>query len=99
MSVAHNLELVNRRIAAAAERAARPPSAVTLLAVTKGQPPELVREAADQGLTLFGENKVQEAKAKIPLCPGRLTWHFIGHLQSNKCREAVELFAMIQSVD
>ncbi len=48
---------------------------------------------------LFGENKVQEAKAKIPLCPGRLRWHFIGHLQSNKCRDAVELFEMIQSVD
>jgi hypothetical protein len=48
---------------------------------------------------LFGENKVQEAKAKIPLCPGNLRWHMIGHLQSNKCRDAVELFKMIQSVD
>ncbi len=48
---------------------------------------------------MFGENKVQEAKAKIPLCPGRLHWHFIGHLQSNKCRDAVALFEMIQSVD
>lgn len=48
---------------------------------------------------LFGENKVQEAKAKIPLCPGKLRWQMIGHLQSNKCRDAVELFEMIQSVD
>jgi pyridoxal phosphate enzyme (YggS family) len=48
---------------------------------------------------LFGENKVQEAKAKIPLCPGKLRWHMIGHLQSNKCRDAVHFFEMIQSVD
>ncbi len=53
----------------------------------------------DCGQIFFGENKVQEAKAKIPLCPGKLRWHFIGHLQSNKCRDAVELFEMIQSVD
>lgn len=59
----------------------------------------MVREAADLGLTLFGENKVQEAKAKIPLCPGRLRWHLIGHLQSNKCRDAVHLFEMIHGVD
>ena len=70
-----------------------------LLAVTKGQPPEVVNEAAGLGLTLFGENKVQEAKAKIPLCSGKLRWQMIGHLQSNKCRDAVELFEMIQSVD
>ena len=67
--------------------------------MTKTQPPEVVKQAADLGLTLFGENKVQEAKAKIPLCPGRLHWHMIGHLQTNKCRDAVELFEMIQGVD
>jgi len=72
---------------------------VTLVAVTKGQPPEVVNAAVAAGLSLFGENKVQEAKAKIPLCPSRLRWHMIGHLQSNKCRDAVELFEMIQSVD
>ena len=70
-----------------------------MLAVTKGQPPEAVRLAADLGLIVFGENKVQEARAKIPQCPGRLRWHLIGHLQTNKCRDAVELFAMIHSVD
>ncbi len=48
---------------------------------------------------LFGENKIQEAKAKIPLCPGKARWQFIGHLQSNKVRDAVELFEMIQGVD
>jgi pyridoxal phosphate enzyme (YggS family) len=72
---------------------------VALLAVSKTHPPEAVAAAAAAGLRLFGESKIQEARAKIPQCPGHLRWHFIGHLQSNKCREAVELFAMIQGVD
>jgi hypothetical protein len=54
---------------------------------------------ADLGVSLFGENRVQEAKIKIGQCPSRLQWHLIGHLQSNKCRDAVHFFAMIQSVD
>src|SRR5690349_11062591 len=99
MGLAENLASIQSRIAAAAEHAGRDPASVTLMAVSKGMPPELVREAADLGLTLFGENKVQEAKAKIPLCPGRLRWHLIGHLQSNKCRDAVHLFEMIHGVD
>jgi pyridoxal phosphate enzyme (YggS family) len=99
VSLADNLEKIQQRINAACEKARREPSSVQLLAVTKAQPPEAVKAAADLGLTLFGENKVQEAKAKIPLCPGKLHWHFIGHLQSNKCRDAVELFEMVQSVD
>ncbi len=99
MNLADNFEKIQQRIRSACGRCDREPNSITLLAVTKGQPPETVRAAADLGLTLFGENKVQEAKAKIPLCPGRLRWHFIGHLQSNKCRDAVELFEMVQSVD
>jgi pyridoxal phosphate enzyme (YggS family) len=97
--LADNLQVIQQRIRAACERAGRDPASVTLLAVSKTHPPETIRSAADCGQLLFGENKVQEAKAKIPLCPGRLRWHFIGHLQSNKCRDAVELFVMIQSVD
>jgi pyridoxal phosphate enzyme (YggS family) len=99
MDLASNLTRIRERIAAACARANRDPSSVTMLAVTKTQPPEIVSEAAQLGLTLFGENKVQEAKSKIPLCPGRLSWHMIGHLQSNKARDAVGMFAMIQSVD
>ncbi|HLX94663.1 MAG TPA: YggS family pyridoxal phosphate-dependent enzyme [Verrucomicrobiae bacterium] len=99
MSLAENLKKIQQGIRAACDRCDREPNSVTLLAVTKGQPPEMVRAASDLGLMLFGENKAQEAKAKIPLCPGRLRWHFIGHLQSNKCRDAVELFEMVQSVD
>jgi hypothetical protein len=99
MCLAENFAKIQQRIRAACERAGREPDSITLLAATKSQPPEVVQAAAELGLTLFGENKVQEAKAKIPLCPGRLRWHMIGHLQSNKARDAVELFAMIQSVD
>jgi pyridoxal phosphate enzyme (YggS family) len=99
MNLAGNLDSIRHRIAAACDRARRDPGDVTLLAVTKSQPPERVAEAAALGLSWFGENKVQEALAKIPLCPGRLRWHMIGHLQTNKCREAVQGFEMIQSVD
>jgi PLP dependent protein len=99
MDLATNLNSIRQRIFVACERAGRAPDAVTLLAVSKTHPPEMIREAGDCGQLLFGENKVQEAKAKIPLCPGRLRWHFIGHLQSNKVRDAVNLFQMIESVD
>ena len=99
MDLSANFSAIQQRIAAACARAGRDPSTVALLAVTKGQPPEAVRGAADLGQTLFGENKVQEARVKIALAPGRLRWHMIGHLQSNKCRDAVHFFEMIQSVD
>jgi len=99
VSLTDNLAAIQQRIKAACDRCDREPNSVALLAVTKGHPPEAVRDATELGLVLFGENKVQEGKAKIPLCPGRARWHFIGHLQSNKCRDAVELFEMIQSVD
>jgi pyridoxal phosphate enzyme (YggS family) len=99
MDLAANLDSIQKRITAACERGGRAPGEVTLLAVTKSQPPEVVQAAAKLGLIFFGENKVQEAKAKMPLCPGSLRWHMIGHLQSNKCRDAIELFKMIQSVD
>jgi pyridoxal phosphate enzyme (YggS family) len=99
VTLEHNLENIRQRIQAACDRCDREPNSVTLLAVSKTQPPEIVNAAADLGLLVFGENKVQEAKAKIPLCPGKLRWQFIGHLQSNKCRDAVQLFSMIQSVD
>lgn len=99
MDLASNLASIQQRIRAACDRTGRDPASVALLAVTKTHPPETVTEAAQVGLTLFGENKVQEAKAKIPLCSGKMRWHMIGHLQSNKCRDAVQLFEMIQSVD
>lgn len=97
--IAANLEAVHRRIEAAAARAGRDPADVELVAVSKTYPPEAVRDAAAAGHLLFGENRVQEAAAKIPLCPSRLRWHLVGHLQSNKAAAAVRLFDCIHSVD
>jgi len=99
VSFAENLESIQQRIRAACLRAGRQENSVTLLAVSKTHPPETIHEAVDAGQIYFGENKIQEAKAKIPLSPGKARWHFIGHLQSNKVRDAVGLFEMIQGVD
>ena len=99
MDFAENLAAIQQRIRAACDRAGRDPGTVELLAVSKNHPAESVRALADAGHRLFGENRVQEAKAKIPQCPGHLRWHLIGHLQSNKARDAVQLFEMIHGVD
>lgn len=99
MSLSDNLTAIQSRIQAACARVGRAPDSVLLLAVSKTHPPETIATATALGLTHFGENKIQEAKAKIPVCPGQARWHFIGHLQSNKCRDAVELFEMIEGVD
>jgi pyridoxal phosphate enzyme (YggS family) len=99
MDIAENLNAIRRRIAAACARTGRAAEKVMLLAVSKTHPPETIRAAVECGQIYFGENKIQEARAKIPQCPGKARWQFIGHLQSNKVRDAVELFEMIQGVD
>jgi len=94
------LQQVHARIVAAANRAGRAPKDVTLVAVTKTHPPNVVLEAVAAGATDLGENKVQEAEKKIPAVGRRAArWHLIGHLQSNKARKAVALFDVIHSVD
>ena len=97
--IADNLAQVQHRITTACKRAERSPEEVQLVAVGKKFTADVIQETADCGLTLFGENRVQEAKAKIPDCPGHLRWHFIGNLQTNKCRDAVALFDMLHAVD
>ena len=99
MDLEANFESIQQRIRQAGERAGRDPASVRLVAVSKGHPPEAIEAAAKLGHLLFGESRVQEAKAKIPLCSSRLHWHLIGHLQTNKCRDAVRLFSMVHSVD
>ena len=89
---------VLERIADACARVGRDPGTVTLVAVSKTVPAERLRHAVDAGLGVFGENRVQEALAKIPEVPGA-GWHLIGPLQSNKARRALEAFEMIQTVD
>lgn len=99
MSIESNIASIRQRIGQACERVRRDPSEVSLMAVSKFHPAQSVCEAAEAGITLFGENRVQEGKLKIPQCPSSLHWHLIGHLQSNKCRDAVHCFEMVQSVD
>lgn len=98
-SISENLEAIRRRMAAAAERAGRKEGSIELLAVSKTFPAEAVREAIEAGQLLFGENKVQEAIAKIPQLPSKLRWHLIGHLQSNKVRKILPLVECVESVD
>ena len=94
MSVAENLESVRKRIA----RTGRNPDEIAIVAVTKGFGPEVCREALDAGLKHLGENRVQEALAKMDQVIGA-EWHLIGHLQTNKVRPAANRFALIQSLD
>lgn len=91
---------VNRRIENAAQASGRSPHSIRLVAVSKTIPAERVKEAIDAGITLFGENYVQEARAKFnELYAYHPSWHFVGHLQSNKAKYAVRLFDLIHSVD
>ncbi len=90
---------VRDRISAAAQRAGRDPSGIRLMAVTKGFPQQVVLDARAAGLSLFGENRVQEAEQKYLDLPGGLELHLIGHLQRNKARAASGLFACVQSID
>jgi pyridoxal phosphate enzyme (YggS family) len=94
VSVAERLAAVRERI----ERVGRNPDDVAIVAVTKGFGPEACREALQAGLTLLGENRVQEALSKMEVVDGA-RWHLIGHLQSNKVRHAAGRFDLIQSMD
>ena len=98
-SIAENLERVREQIAHAAAKVGRAPNEVELVAITKTHAAEKVREAIQAGQSLFGESRVQEARAKIPELPAAIRWHFVGHLQKNKIRHALPLFEMIHSVD
>lgn len=99
MSIESNLNAIRMRIREAELAAGREPGSVRLLAVSKTFPVEDVREAYEAGQMLFGENKVQEGQAKIPLLPSELEWHLIGPLQRNKVRKALPLFGWIHSLD
>lgn len=100
MTIADNIAAVRERMAQAARRSGRNPAEVALVAVSKTHPAEMVRQAWAAGVATVGENYIQEARDKIAAladCP--LSWHFIGHLQSNKAKYAVDLFDLIHGVD
>ncbi|HHW02954.1 MAG TPA: YggS family pyridoxal phosphate-dependent enzyme [Thermoanaerobacterales bacterium] len=94
-----NLAVVKTKIVEAAARSGRSPEEIHLVAVTKTVPPETIQKAVDLGITLLGENRVQEAGKKVDTVKGNIEWHLIGHLQKNKVKAAVRLFSMIQSLD
>jgi len=98
-SVAENLERVREQVAEAAAKVGRAVDEIQLIAISKTHDAEKVRAAYEAGQTLFGESRVQEARAKIPLLPSSLRWHFVGHLQKNKIRHALLLFELVHSVD
>ena len=100
MLIAKNLQSVKERIGEAARRAGKDPAEIKLVAATKDVPAGLILEAIKAGLTDIGENRVQEAKQKFDALKDQpVTWHMIGHLQTNKVKAALEIFSVIQSVD
>jgi PLP dependent protein len=98
-SVSENLEHVREQITDSAEKANRSVDDIELVAVSKTHDSSRVREAVEAGQQLFGESRIQEARAKIPDLPSNLRWHFIGHLQKNKIRHALPLFELFHGID
>jgi pyridoxal phosphate enzyme (YggS family) len=98
--IAANLKAIRERIRAGCSRSGRDPSSVCLIGVTKTVPADRVRAGVEAGLSVLGENYVQEARSKMDeLSDLAISWHFIGHLQSNKARLAVESFDWVHTVD
>ncbi len=97
--IKENLEKVLANIKAACERSGRDPGEVTLIAVSKTKPVEMIREAYEAGTKVFGENKPQELRDKVPQLPEDVQWHMIGHLQRNKIKYVIDKACMIHSVD
>jgi len=92
--VQSNYQKIHTAVTAAA--AGKP---IKIIGASKTMPAERIREAYNAGMRFFGENRIQEAISKIPVLPDDIEWHFIGHLQTNKVRDAVRFFSWIQSVD
>lgn len=99
IDVAQNFQTVRERVARAAERAGRDPDDVIIVGASKQVEVARIEQAMAAGLRHVGENYVQEAKPKVAAIGSRVTWHFIGHLQTNKARDAVRMFDVIHSLD
>lgn len=99
MNIYENFINIKKEIESTALKAGRNPSEIEVIAVSKTFPASVIQEAIDSGIILFGENKLQEALSKIPELNGDFVFHFVGHLQSNKARDAVKYFNLIHSID
>lgn len=98
MNYYSNYKNIKNDINECASKISRDPESIKILSVSKTFPHTIVQDAINSGITLFGENKIKEAKSKIPLLSGTFEFHMIGHLQSNKAKDAVKLFSMIHSI-
>jgi pyridoxal phosphate enzyme (YggS family) len=98
-TISQNLATIRKQISTACTKSGRKPEEVSILAATKGRTVDQVNEVIAAGISVCGENYLQEAEKKIAEIGSKVEWHFIGHLQSNKAKKAVELFDCIQSVD
>ncbi len=99
MAIKENIEILKKRITDAAARAGRRPEEITIVAVAKTFPAEKILEAAKSGIKIIGENRVQEAKEKFAQLGNIVEWHMIGHLQTNKVKDALKIFKLIHSLD
>lgn len=99
MSIADNITGVKTRISAAARRSDRCPDEISLVAVTKTVPVQDIDQAIAHGISILGENRVQEAKDKYAVIADRVTWHMVGHLQTNKVKDALRIFSLVHSLD
>jgi len=99
MSIIDNYNRINDSVRETAIKCGRNPDNIKIIAVSKTFSVQIIQEAIDSGIILLGENKIQEAKNKVPLLTGNFKMHMIGHLQSNKTRDAVQLFDLIHSID
>jgi pyridoxal phosphate enzyme (YggS family) len=99
MAIKDNIKIVRERVERAAERAHRDIDEITIVAVTKTVNPKKINEAILAGVKVIGENRVQEAKQKFPAIGDKVSWHMVGHLQTNKVKDALKIFSLIQSLD
>ena len=99
MDIRENIKRLKERIEKAANRVNRNPDEITLVAVTKTVPPEIILQAIEYGIEIIGENRVQEAKEKFNIIGNRVQWHMVGHLQTNKVKDALKIFNLIHSLD
>ena len=99
MSIEENIAQLRTRIINAARRAKKDPDNLHIVAVSKTVPVAKIEQAITHGITIIGENRVQEAKMKLPLIGKKVTWHMIGHLQTNKVKDALKIFSLIHSLD
>ncbi|MCX8015136.1 MAG: YggS family pyridoxal phosphate-dependent enzyme [candidate division WOR-3 bacterium] len=97
--IQENIKNLQERITTTCLKVARSPNEIEIVAVTKTVPVEKIEIAINAGIKIIGENRVQEALSKFPLIGDKVSWHLIGHLQTNKVKKALEIFSVIQSVD